>query len=87
MLCDQPNNIFEAATKGPKGNLSNNQRNSKYERKSVLIKLLMLFNYCSNQTEKLIAAVKILLLNVSVVYLIKRKISSRKNEISVGNFT
>ena len=58
----QPTNIFEAATKGPKEILRTYQRKSRYERKPVLIKLLALFNYWSNQMEKLIAAVKIFLL-------------------------
>ena len=35
------------------------QRKPRYERKPVLIKLLTLFNYWSNQIEKLIAAVKV----------------------------
>ena len=43
-MCDQPNNIFEAATKGPKENLPTYHRESRYERKPVLIKLLTLFN-------------------------------------------
>ena len=53
----RPNNFFEPATKE---NLTY-QRKSKYERKTVLIKLLTLFNYWSNQMEKLIADVKIFL--------------------------
>ena len=61
-ICDQPNNIFEAATKGPEENLPTYQRKSRYERKPVLIKSLTLFNYWSNQMEKLIAAVKIFFL-------------------------
>ena len=53
----RPNNFFEPATKE---NLTY-QRKSKYERKTVLIKLLTLFNYWSNEMEKLIADVKIFL--------------------------
>ena len=56
---DLPKNFLEAATKE---NLRTYQRKSRYERKPVLIKLLTLFNYWSNQMEKLIAAVKIFLL-------------------------
>ena len=59
MLCELPNNVFEAATKK---NIGIYQRKSKYERKLVLIKLLTVFSYWSNQMEKLIAAVKFLLL-------------------------
>ena len=51
--------IFEGATKE---NLRTYQRKSKYGRESVLVKLLTLFGYWSNQVEKLIAAVKIFLL-------------------------
>ena len=61
-ICDQPNNIFEVATKGRKENLPTYQRKSRYMRKPVLIKLLPLFHYWSNQMEKFIAAVKIFLL-------------------------
>ena len=61
-ICDQVNNIFEAATKGHTENLTTYQRKFRYERKPLLIKLLTLFNYWSNQMEKLIAAVKIFLL-------------------------
>ena len=53
----RPNNFFEPATKE---NLTY-QRKFKYERKTVLIKLLTLFNYWSNQMEELIADVKIFL--------------------------
>ena len=58
-ICDIPKNFLEAATKE---NLRNYQRKSRYERKPVLIKLLTLFSYWSNQMEKLTAAVKIFLL-------------------------
>ena len=54
-ICDLTNNFFEEATKE---NLLTYQRKSNYERKPVLIKLLTLFNYWSNQMERLIAAVK-----------------------------
>ena len=57
-ICNQPDNIFEIATKGPKENLPTYQRKSRYEIKPVLIKLLTLFNYWFNQMEKPIAAVK-----------------------------
>ena len=59
MLCDLPNNVFEAAAKK---NIGTYQRESKYGRKLVLINLLTLFSYWSNQMEKLIAAVKFFLL-------------------------
>ena len=58
-ICDLPNNFFEAATKE---NLQTYQRKSIYRRKPVMMKLLTLFNYLSNQMEKLTAAVKIFLL-------------------------
>ena len=58
-ICDLPNNFFEAATKE---NLQTYQRKSIYRRKPVMMKLLTLFNYLSNQMEKVIAAVKIFLL-------------------------
>ena len=45
-----------------KENLRTYQRKSRYEKKPVLIKLLTLLNYWSNQMEKLIAAVKTFLL-------------------------
>ena len=61
-IWDLTNNIFEAATKGPKENLRTYQKKSRYERKSVLIKLLALFNYWSNQMEKITASVKTFLL-------------------------
>ena len=48
-------NFLEAANKE---NLRIYQRKSKYGRKPVLINLLTLFNYWSNQMKKLIAAVK-----------------------------
>ena len=57
-ICDLPKNFLEAATKE---NLQTYQGKSRYERKSVLIKLLRLFNYWSKQMEKLIAAVEIFL--------------------------
>ena len=79
------------------------RRISKYGRKPVLIILLTLFNYWSNQMEKLIAAVKIFLLTRLRLqqYMCKfmkafsylrlsikeRKISIKKNEISVGSCT
>ena len=47
--------------KATKENLRTYQRKSKYGRKLMLIKLLMMFNYWSNHKEKLIAAVKIFL--------------------------
>ena len=56
--CDLPKNFLEAATKK---NFRIYQRKSRYERKIMLIKLSRLFNYWSNQIEKLIAAVKIFL--------------------------
>ena len=58
-MCDLPKNVFEAATKE---NLQTYQRKSKCGRKPVLKKLLTLFNYLSNEMEKLIAAFKIFLL-------------------------
>ena len=58
-IFDLPNNFFEAATKE---NLQTYQRKSIYRRKPVMMKLLTLFNYLSNQMEKVIAAVKIFLL-------------------------
>ena len=58
-ICDLPNNFFEAATKE---NFQTYQRKSIYRRKPVMMKLLTLFNYLSNQMEKVIAAVKIFLL-------------------------
>ena len=58
-MCDLPKNFFEAVTKEKPQTY---QRKSRYERKPVLIKLLTLCNYWSNQMEKLIAAVKIFLL-------------------------
>ena len=58
-MCDLTKNVFEAAVKE---NLLTYQRKVKYGRKPVVIKLLTLFNYWSNQMEKLIAAVKIFLL-------------------------
>ena len=58
-ICDLPNNFFEAATKE---NLQTYQRKSIYRRKPVMMKLLTLFNYLSNQMEKVIAGVKIFLL-------------------------
>ena len=61
-IWDLTNNIFEGATKGPKENLRTYQKKSRYERKPVLIKLLALFNYWSNQMEKITASVKTFLL-------------------------
>ena len=58
-ICDLPNNFFEAATKE---NLQTYQRKSIHRRKPVMMKLLTLFNYLSNQMEKVIAGVKIFLL-------------------------
>ena len=49
-VSDLANNVFEAATKE---NLQTYQRKFKYGKKPVLIKLLKLFNYWSNQMEKL----------------------------------
>ena len=54
-----PKNAFEAVTKE---NLQNYQIKPKYGRKSVLIKLLTLFDYSSDEMEKFVAAVKIFLL-------------------------
>ena len=59
MYMQHMKNVFEAATKE---NHQTHHRKSRYERKPVLIKLLTLFNYWSNQMEKSIAAVKIFLL-------------------------
>ena len=58
-IYDLPRNFLETATKE---NLQTKQRKSKYGRKHVLIKLLTLFHYWSNQMEKVIAAVEIFLL-------------------------
>ena len=58
-ICDLPNTFFEAATKE---NLQTYQRKSRYRRKPGVMKLLTLFNYLSNQMEKVTAAVKIFLL-------------------------
>ena len=58
-VCDLQKNFYEVATKE---NPQTYQRRSKCGRKPVLIKLLTLFNYLSNQMEKLTAAVKISLL-------------------------
>ena len=60
-VCDLPKNFFEAAIKI---NIRTYQRKSKNGRKPVLIKLLMLFDYWSNQIEKLNAAVQIFLLTI-----------------------
>ena len=58
-ICDLTKNFFEAAIKE---NLQIYQRKSKYGRKTVLMKLLTLFNYWCNEMEKLIASVKAFLL-------------------------
>ena len=58
-MCDLTKNVFEAAVKE---SLLIYQRKFKYGRKPVVIKLLTLFNYWSNQMKKLIAAFKIFLL-------------------------
>ena len=58
-ICELPKNVFEAATKG---NLQTYQIKSKYGRKSVLLKILMLFDYWSNEIEKFVVAVKSFLL-------------------------
>ena len=58
-ICELPKNFLKAATKE---NLQTYQRKPKYGKKPVLIKLLKMFNYWTNQIEKLITAVKILLL-------------------------
>ena len=57
-ICNLSKNFFETVTKE---NPRTYQRKSKYGSKPVLIKLLMLFNYWSNQMEKLFATVKIFL--------------------------
>ena len=58
-IYDLSRNFLKIATKE---NLQTKQRKSKYGTKPVLIKLLTLFNYWSNQMERLTAAVKIFLL-------------------------
>ena len=55
-----PKNFFEAATKERKS--SNLPKKTQIWKRPMLIKLLTLFSYWSNQMEKLIAAVKIFLL-------------------------
>ena len=58
-IYDLSRNFLKIATKE---NLQTKQRKSKYGTKLVLIKFLTLFNYWSNQMERLTAAVKIFLL-------------------------
>ena len=71
-ICDLSENISEAATKE---NLQTYQRKSNYGRTPVLIKLLTLLDYWSNQMEKLIAAIKIfirtLLVHMKMQYMCK----------------
>ena len=91
---DLRKNFFEAVTER---NFQTYQRKSKCRRKPVLLKLLTLFNYWSNQMEKLIGTVKIFLLTwltyamwLKMQYICKFmarlslliwKVSSRKNEV------
>ena len=97
-ICDQTKNIFEAARE-----LSNLPKNIQIWKKTCANKVITLFNYWSNQMEKLIAAVKIFLLTRLRLqqYICKfmkafsylrlsnkeRKICIKKNEISVGSCT
>ena len=55
-MCDLPKNFFETATKE---NVRTYQRKSKCGRKTVLTELLMLFNYWSDQVEKLAHMIEI----------------------------
>ena len=62
-ICNLTKNSFKAAMKEElKENIRSYPRKSKDGRKPVLMKLLTLLNYWCNQMEKLIAAVKIILL-------------------------
>ena len=80
--------IFEAGTKE---NLQTYQRKFNYGRKPVLINLLTLFNYWSIRWRSLLLPLKSACSHdwwkfmTTFSYLIW-KISSRKNEVSVGSF-